>query len=134
MIAHLNRCAKLTWPGRYACNCGADGQNDLARRLDALPPAPCLGCAKVRRHPGEGYVCAAHPDATPPTDTPLRAAARMLDRLHARACHHDSPRHLLATAHGAVELAATLSPTDAIRVLDEVEPEPAGDGANEPTH
>ena len=130
MIAHLARCLKLLPDNRYACNCGADGQNDLARRLDALPPAPCLGCAKVRRHPGEGYVCAAHPDATPPTDTPLRAVARMLDRLHARACHHDSPRHLLATAYGAVELAATLSPAEAIRVLDGVEPEPAEDGAN----
>ena len=63
-------------------------------------------------------------------DTPLRAAARMLDRLHARATHHDSPRHLLATAYGAVELAATLSPAEAIRVLDGVEPEPAEDGAN----
>ena len=67
-------------------------------------------------------------------DTPLRAAARMLDRLHARATHHDSPRHLLATAYGACELAATLSPAEAIRVLDEVEAAPAGDGANEPTH
>ena len=130
MIAHLARCLKLLPDNRYACNCGADAQNDLARRLDALPPAPCLGCAKVRRHPGEGYVCAAHPDATPPTDTPLRAVARMLDRLHARACHHDSPRHLLATAYGAVELAATLSPAEAIRVLDGVEPTPTEDGAN----
>lgn len=71
-------------------------------------------------------------DRPPPpvrVDTPLHAAARMLDRLHARACHHDSPRHLLATAYGAVELAATLSPAEAIRVLDGVEPY-----ANEPTH
>ena len=134
MIDHLRGCFALDPSSRYACNCGADAQNDLARRLDALPPAPCLGCAKVRRHPGEGYVCAAHPDATPPTDTPLRAVARMLDRLHARACHHDSPRHLLATAYAAVELAATLSPAEAIRVLDGVEPTPAEAGANEPTH
>ena len=63
-------------------------------------------------------------------DTPLRAAARMLDRLHARACHHDSPRHLLATAYAAADLAAaTLDPAEAIRVLDGVEP-----CANEPTH
>lgn len=67
-------------------------------------------------------------------DTPLRAAARMLDRLHARACHHDSPRHLLATARDAVELAATLSPAEAIRVLDGVEAEPTEDGANAITH
>lgn len=64
----------------------------------------------------------------PPPDTPLRAVARMLDRLHARACHHDSPRHLLATAYAAVELAATLSPAEAIRVLDEVEPTPTPAG------
>ena len=134
MIAHLPLCLVFVDGAVLACNCGADGQNDLARRLDALPPAPCLGCAKVRRHPGEGYVCAAHPDATPPTDTPLRAAARMLDRLHARACHHDSPRHLLATAYAAADLAAaTLDPAEAIRVLDGVEPEPAGDGANAST-
>lgn len=130
MIAHLPLCLVFVDGAVLACNCGADGQNDLARRLDALPPAPCLGCAKVRRHPGEGYVCAAHPDATPPTDTPLRAVARMLDRLHARACHHDSPRHLLATAYGAVELAATLSPAEAIRVLDGVEATPAEHDAN----
>ena len=111
MIAHLARCARMLGD-RYACNCGADGQNDLAARLDALRPiAP-----------------------TPPPDTPLRAVARMLLRMRARACHHDSPRHLLATAYDAAELAATLAPTEAIRVLDGVEPEPAGDGANEPTH
>ncbi len=50
--------------------------------------------------------------------------------LHASACHHDSPRHLLATAYAAVELAATLSPAEAIRVLDEVEAAPAEDDAN----
>ena len=112
MIAHLAKCL-ATMPGsRYACNCGADAQNDLAARLAALPPiAP-----------------------TPPPDTPLRAVARMLDRLHAAATHHDSPRHLLATAYAAVELAATLSPAEAIRVLDGVEPTPAEAGANEPTH
>ena len=76
MISHLAGCRRPDPSGRYPCTCGADAQNDLARRLDALPPAPCLGCAKVRRHPGEGYVRAAHPDATPPPDTPLRAAAR----------------------------------------------------------
>ena len=63
-------------------------------------------------------------------DTPLRAAARMLDRLRERATHHDSPRHLLATAYAAVELAATLSPAEAIRALDGVEPAAVEDGAN----
>ena len=63
-------------------------------------------------------------------DTPLRAVARMLRRLHARATHHDAARHLLATTYAAVELAATLRPEEAIRVLDGVEPEPAEDCAN----
>ena len=67
------------------------------------------------------------------TATPLRAVARMLRRLAARATHHDAARHLLAMAYAAAELAATLSPADAIRVLDGVEPEPAGDGANAST-
>ena len=66
------------------------------------------------------------------TATPLRAVARMLRRLAARATHHDAARHLLATAGDAVELAAGLSPEEAIRVLDAVEP--AEDGANAPTH
>ena len=107
MIAHLARCRLIVFGDRYACNCGADAQNDLARRLDALRPiAPA-----------------------PPPDTPLRAVARMLRRLAARATHHDAARHLLATTYAAVELAATLSPAEAIRVLDGVEPT-----ANEPTH
>ena len=128
MIAHLPRCAKVLDPARYACNCGANAQNDLARRLDALPPiAPRI---EYDHGPdGETYRIEIH--ATLPPDTPLRAVARMLRRLHARATHHDSPRHLLATAYGAVELAAaTLDPAEAIRVLDGVEPEPAEDGAN----
>jgi len=110
MIHHLGTCTKLVWPDRLACNCGADAQNALVRRIDALPPiAP-----------------------TPPADTPLRAVARMLRRLAASACHHDAARHLLASAAAAVELATGLSPEEAIRVLDEVEP-PAEDDANVPT-
>jgi len=69
------------------------------------------------------------------TDTPLRAVARMLRRLAASACHHDAARHLLASAAQQVDLAATLGAEEAIRALDEVEPEPpAEDDANEPTH
>ena len=70
------------------------------------------------------------------TDTPLRAVARMLRRLAARATHHDAARHLLASAGDAVNLAATLSPEEAVRVLDEVEPEPPAedDCANAATH
>jgi hypothetical protein len=103
MIAHLPRCLALDPTGRYVCNCGADAQNSLAAKLDALPPiAP-----------------------TPPVDTPLHAAARLLRRLAASACHHDAARHLLASAAEQADLAATLSPEEAIRVLDEVEVEPA---------
>jgi len=102
MIAHLPRCLALESSGRYACNCGADQQNELAARLDALPPVAL----------------------TPPADTPLRAVARMLRRLAASATHHDAARHLLASAAAAVELATGLSAEEAIRVLDEVEPEP----------
>ena len=65
------------------------------------------------------------------TATPLRAVARMLRRLAASATHHDAARHLLATAGDAVELAATLIPEEAVRVLDAVEP--AEDGANAST-
>ena len=54
-------------------------------------------------------------------DTPLRAAARMLLRMRDRACHHDDAKHLLTTAYAAADLAATLSPAEAIRVLDDVE-------------
>ena len=82
---------------------------------------------------GETYRIEIH--ATLPPDTPLRAVARMLRRLAARATHHDAARHLLASAGDAVNLAATLSPEEAVRVLDEVEPEPpAPCGANAPTH
>jgi len=141
MIAHLARCAKLTWPDRYACDCGADAQNDLATKLDqaeSTRKADAIdrrwGVDPESERRLDAMLRETQPAAVPPPDTPLRAVARMLDRLHARACHHDSPRHLLATAYAAVELAATLSPAEAIRVLDEVEPTPAGDGANEPTH
>ena len=144
MIAHLARCAKLTWPDRYACDCGADAQNDLATKLDqaestqkadtidrrwGVDPESERRLDAMLRETQPATV----PSPLPPVrvDTPLRAVARMLDRLHARATHHDSPRHLLAMAYAAAELAATLSPADAIRVLDGVEPEPA---ANEPTH
>jgi hypothetical protein len=57
----------------------------------------------------------------------------MLRRLAASATHHDAARHLLAIAAEQVDLAATISPEEAVRVLDEVEP-PAEDGAKEPTH
>jgi hypothetical protein len=68
-------------------------------------------------------------------DTPLRAVARMLRRLAASATHHDAARHLLASAAQQVDLAATLSPEDANRMLDEVEPEPTAEGdANASTH
>lgn len=36
--------------------------------------AACEGCAKVARHPGEGYVCARHPPLeydVPPPATPI---------------------------------------------------------------
>lgn len=109
MISHLLRCASIRSP-RFACDCGADAQNDLARRLDALPPiAPIL-----------------------PSATPLRAVARMLGRLAASATHHDAARHLLATARDEVELAAGLSPEEAVRALDAVEPS-AEDDANDST-
>jgi len=130
MIAHLPRCLALDPTGRYACNCGADAQNALARRLDALPTiAPRI---EYDHGPdGETYRIEV-PAAPPPPATPLRAVARMLRRLAASACHHDAARHLLASAAAAVELATGLSPEEAIRVLDEVEP-PAADDANVPT-
>ena len=86
MIRHLGTCTKLIWPDRLACNCGADA---LAVKRAIAP--------------------------TPPANTPLRAAARMLRRLAARATHHDAARHLLATAGDAVE-------------------PPVEDGANAATH
>ena len=127
MIAHLPLCR--SWVAeQYPCNCGADAQNDLAARLDALPPVvPSFATADAAIAAED----AAKANRSPPPDTPLRAVARMLDRLHTRACHHDSPRHLLATAYAAVELAAgALSPEIAISILDGVEPTPTGDGAN----
>jgi len=131
MIAHLPRCLALDPTGRFACNCGADAQNALARRLDALPTiAPRI---EYDHGPdGETYRIEV-PAAPPPPATPLRAAARMLRRLAASACHHDAARHLLASAAEQADLAATLSPEEAIRVLDEVEP-PADPAANDPTH
>ena len=145
MIAHLLRCASIRSP-RYACDCGADAQNELAARLDQAEADPLadipeaervaiqVGAERARRETGmrttapwcgqaayDGFVKLAADayrarQATPPPDTPLRAVARMLDRL------------LLATAYAAVELAATLSPAEAIRVLDEVEPSPTPAG------
>jgi len=131
MIAHLPRCLALDPTGRFACNCGADAQNALARRLDALPTiAPRI---EYDHGPdGETYRIEV-PAAPPPPATPLRAVARMLRRLAARACHHDAARHLLASAGDAVELAAgALSAEEAVRILDGVEP--AADGANDTTH
>ena len=131
MIAHLPRCLALDPTGRYACNCGADAQNELARRLDALPVlTPAEEAEIIVSAPGQ-----IGPGLTPigGTATPLRAVARMLRRMRDRATHHDDARLILTTAYAAADLAATLIPEDAIRVLDEVEP-PAEDDANEPTH
>ena len=130
MIAHLPRCLATLPGGRYACNCGAAWQNELAAKLDALPPiAPRI---EYDHGPdGETYRIEVHD--TPPANTPLRAVARMLRRLAASATHHDAARHLLATAGDAVELAAGLAPEEAVRVLDAVEP-PAEDGANAASH
>lgn len=65
----------------HACTCAAIQAADPARhfkgcprRVEApeedslFPPADtCPGCAKVRRHPGEGYSCSWHPPADKPT-------------------------------------------------------------------
>ena len=135
-VSHLPRCL-ATMPGdRYACNCGADAQNATATKLDqaeSTRKADAIdrrwGVDPESERRLDAMLRETQPAAVPPPDTPLRAAARMLDRLHARACHHDSPRHLLSTAYGAVELAATLSPAEAIRVLDEVEAAAAEEAA-----
>lgn len=136
MIAHLPLCLVFIDGAVLACNCGADAQNATATKLDqaeSTRKADTIdrrwGVDPESERRLDAMLRETQPAAATAPDTPLRAVARMLRRLHARACHHDSPRHLLATAYAAVELAATLSPAEAIRVLDGVEPT-----ANEPTH